>query len=391
MPGLSPFREVQLYLDGFLAGVEWPFPVIFTGGVVPSLHRPIVGLQAFDLREQEIDITPWLPVLCDGKEHTFTIRVVGVEDDGISSASLSQSVSDSWHVTGKIFVWLDAEGSVTTGTFPIIDSNHPSFTLSHSTREDAVGLNESLLFGMDAERALSVRSYVDSQNRSGEFLWSQTLSCSHTGLLGGYGYNQTNKLSITGTDSAVGPASYYYRAAYDYPLLHDSISDVDNTRGSLEVYAHLAEGFQLKVEGDSVFSTGLETFKNQLGTGAAQLSGSLLQSFRHGIASYFQRSDGIYVIGPGMTNQTFYFGGINDTTQTELYFRNVTVASTAIVSDIERLFGVPSTELHLSTGESVGEGRKGMEGSLRNHVFQTRPPTFMGWHGSRSEGDHPSA
>jgi hypothetical protein len=34
--GHSPFREVQLLIDGQLAGVAWPFPVIFTGGVVPG-------------------------------------------------------------------------------------------------------------------------------------------------------------------------------------------------------------------------------------------------------------------------------------------------------------------------------------------------------------------
>lgn len=34
--GYSPFREVQLLIDGELAGVSWPFPVIFTGGVVPG-------------------------------------------------------------------------------------------------------------------------------------------------------------------------------------------------------------------------------------------------------------------------------------------------------------------------------------------------------------------
>jgi hypothetical protein len=36
--GFSPFREVQLLIDGELAGVSWPFPVIFTGGVVPGKH-----------------------------------------------------------------------------------------------------------------------------------------------------------------------------------------------------------------------------------------------------------------------------------------------------------------------------------------------------------------
>lgn len=80
--GFSPFREVQVLIDGLIAGVQWPFPVIFTGGVVPGLWRPVVGIDTFDLREHEIDITPWLPILCDGDEHSFEIRVAGIEDDG---------------------------------------------------------------------------------------------------------------------------------------------------------------------------------------------------------------------------------------------------------------------------------------------------------------------
>ena len=39
--GFSPFREVQLLIDGSLAGLAWPFPIIFTGGIVPSFWRPI--------------------------------------------------------------------------------------------------------------------------------------------------------------------------------------------------------------------------------------------------------------------------------------------------------------------------------------------------------------
>lgn len=37
LPGFSPWREVQVYIDGQLAGVQWPFPVIFTGGVAVRL------------------------------------------------------------------------------------------------------------------------------------------------------------------------------------------------------------------------------------------------------------------------------------------------------------------------------------------------------------------
>lgn len=100
--GYSPFREVQVLLDGKLVGVQWPFPVIFTGGVVPELWNPIVGIQAFDLLEHEIDITPWLPLLCDGKQHTFQIKVVGIIDDGKTGGVLSESVGNSWYVSGKV-------------------------------------------------------------------------------------------------------------------------------------------------------------------------------------------------------------------------------------------------------------------------------------------------
>lgn len=55
--GYSPFREIQLLIDGMLAGVAWPFPTIFTGGIVPGLWRPVVGIDAFDLKEYEVDIT----------------------------------------------------------------------------------------------------------------------------------------------------------------------------------------------------------------------------------------------------------------------------------------------------------------------------------------------
>lgn len=100
--GYSPFREVQLFIDGMLAGVAWPFPIIFTGGIVPGLWRPIVGIDAFDLKEDEIDITPWLPLLCDGNSHNFTIRVSGLTDNGNGTATLSETTGGYWLVTGKV-------------------------------------------------------------------------------------------------------------------------------------------------------------------------------------------------------------------------------------------------------------------------------------------------
>lgn len=94
--GYSPFREVQLYIDGMLAGVVWPFPVIFTGGLVPGFWRPVVGIDAFDLKEDEIDITPWLPLLCDGSSHRYDIKIAGLRDGGKGDGTITQGVGSFW-------------------------------------------------------------------------------------------------------------------------------------------------------------------------------------------------------------------------------------------------------------------------------------------------------
>ncbi|EME84297.1 uncharacterized protein MYCFIDRAFT_210844 [Pseudocercospora fijiensis CIRAD86] len=104
LPGFSPFREVQVFIDGQLAGVVWPFPIIFTGGVVPGLWRPVVGIDAFDLKEDEIDITPWLPLLCDGNPHNFGLAVSGLNDSSGGQAILSETTDQYWLLSGKIFV-----------------------------------------------------------------------------------------------------------------------------------------------------------------------------------------------------------------------------------------------------------------------------------------------
>jgi hypothetical protein len=109
--GYGPFREVQLLIDGELAGVEWPFPIVFTGGISPGLWVPIVGIDTYDLPSFEIDISPWLGLLCNGKAHTFELRVLGY--DLITTLG---EVGSNWWITGSIFVWLDSVGNQTVGS-----------------------------------------------------------------------------------------------------------------------------------------------------------------------------------------------------------------------------------------------------------------------------------
>jgi hypothetical protein len=71
--GNGPFREVRLSVDGRLAGVAFPYPVIFTGGILPTAWRPITSFGALDLPTYYVDLTPFIPILVDGKPHNISL------------------------------------------------------------------------------------------------------------------------------------------------------------------------------------------------------------------------------------------------------------------------------------------------------------------------------
>ncbi len=179
--GFSPFREVQVYVDGNLAGVQWPFPVVFTGGVVPAFWSPVVGIDAFDLKEYQIELTPWLPMLCDGQPHTFTMKMSGLNDNGSTNATLSETTGSDWFLTGKIFIWLDDEGKTTTGTTPTISSSPPNITVSQSIGKLSNGTNNTLTYSTSISRRLQISSTITTQNGTLAVIWRQTLSHSDQG------------------------------------------------------------------------------------------------------------------------------------------------------------------------------------------------------------------
>ena len=148
LPSFSPFREVQVLIDGHFAGAVWPFPTIFTGGLAPGLWRPLVGMDAFDLRMHEVDITPFVPYLSDGDPHTFELRLVGVSCcDERGSHTQSDAVSDYWVVSGAIFLFVDETSR------PLLNHNLPSITAPPLAIEVATyvgkngeGENDTLLY-----------------------------------------------------------------------------------------------------------------------------------------------------------------------------------------------------------------------------------------------------
>lgn len=363
--GYSPWREVQVLIDGQLAGVQWPFPVVFTGGVVPSLHRPVVGPDAFDLKEHEIDITPWLPLLCDGNSHTFTIYVAGLLDDGGSEASITQTVAASWYVTGKVFVWLDDEGSVTTGSAPVVEALPPTITVSSSLTQNSTGSNETLTYDTEVSRAYKVTSTVVSRNASGTVSWTQDLSYSNKGFVSEYGFAQINDFLISGTDETTSSSAAVgadYKTEYKYPLWCNSTYGY-SPEGNLTLFGRLIQGVQVYVEGAAVFPDGLEAFSEG---GSSQTSpkyaGSLVDTTKDGTAYFFQYADRSNSSGYGSTDQVFSFGGftapggsIDATPDQELYHRHVAATNSTVTLDDEVVAGGGTTVTSTESGGAAYE------------------------------------
>jgi len=361
LTGWSPFREVQVLIDGQLAGVQWPFPVIFTGGVSPGLHRPVVSVEAFDLKEKEIDITAFLPLLCDGKNHTFTIRIAGLNAGTAANptaVSLTERVDENWYVTGKIFVWLDSNASsVTTGDVPTLQLSPPTILVAHSIGKSSNGTNETLAYDTNVQRGIRITGRVVTSSGTISPSWSQTLSYTNKGLVTGFGYNALNDLTISGVDSASSSGGQgSFRIAYRYPLFANSTYSV-TPQGNLSIWAHVRQGKHFESSGATVYPDGLEAFG-----GNKRYIGSALTTQKEGVAAFYQSGDGMNATGWGTAAQTFRFGGVSrggvlgDAPDVELYFRNVSAANGSVLYDFKRTAG-------RGANESKGNGMADLRGA----------------------------
>jgi hypothetical protein len=244
--GYSPFREIQLYIDGILAGVMWPFPIIFTGGVAPGFWRPIVGIDAFDLRQPEIDISPFLPLVQDGQQHSFEIRVTGLNvTDG--TATFADTVGSYWVVTGNIFLYTGEKTNSKKRVLPQVEAPAPKFTVTRHLTQNSTGGNDTLSYAVTAERTFTASS--------SEYSWSQKLSFSNYGYLNQERYSQVNKQLTSGknTISKLGSKSSSNETTFSYPLLVNATYGI--TANSLTINAWMERGLEIESTGGPGQST----------------------------------------------------------------------------------------------------------------------------------------
>ncbi len=101
----GPYREVQVLLDGRLAGIAEPFPHVYTGGWSnPFLWYVLPAPRAFDIGPITYDLSPYVGVLTDGLPHQVAVRVVGVP-----------AGQPGWDTPISFLAWRDPGGSRVTG------------------------------------------------------------------------------------------------------------------------------------------------------------------------------------------------------------------------------------------------------------------------------------
>ncbi|KAJ3216360.1 hypothetical protein HDU67_009628 [Dinochytrium kinnereticum] len=114
--GKGPYKELQFFIDGQLAGVDWPSPVLYTGAMNPLLYRPFVAPMATKLPTFKFDVTAFAGLLSDDKEHTITLNVT------------NQTPGCLWYVDGILRLWLDENGTQTTSVGKIqVDTGSITF------------------------------------------------------------------------------------------------------------------------------------------------------------------------------------------------------------------------------------------------------------------------
>jgi hypothetical protein len=313
--------------------------------------------------------------------HTFEIKVAGINDNGGTTGTLTDKVGNSWYVTGKIFVWLDAQTSITTGTQPTVILPQPNITLSQSYTQNATGSNQTLSYSTFVTRSLSVSSIVKTQQGTTAESWTQSLSYSNLGSFTDQGNSQIIDFKSFGYDISTG--GYPYSSSYKYPLYANTTVIVDPS-GNFSISATLAHGLVLETYGNSIYPSGLESFSNNTGTklDLSSYSGSYLRTVQNGTAYYFSSPSTGTGMSFGSTEQDFGFGAANPGLSDELYTREVAAVNGTVVRDKETLASVIVGDYVGPIPPMKGVGPQGAAGSPRQVVGrgpgQSKPALAQG-------------
>lgn len=224
----GPYREVQVLIDGRLAGFALPYPVIFTGGINPLLWRPSVAFGAYDQPTYYIDISPFLGQLTDDAEHEIQLKVV--------SAEQSQEIDASWFVSGNVQVFLDKSQARTTGRITTYNApNAGDFSIGGYVKGNVSAdgtLQAETQLRSPRQLLIEAELKTGSSAKPISVRWSQEAQYSSTTTQ--QGPSGVTSQEAKGKDQSYHDGQPYLQKDFDFPLNLKSYYTDEVNNGTLE-------------------------------------------------------------------------------------------------------------------------------------------------------------
>nr|KYP42779.1 Peptide-N4-(N-acetyl-beta-glucosaminyl)asparagine amidase A [Cajanus cajan] len=291
--GGGSFREVVVTLDGNVVGAVWPFTVIYTGGINPLLWRPITGIGSFDLPSYDIEITPLLGTLLDGKSHSVGFSVT--------------NALNVWYIDANLHLWLDGKSSRTEGGLvELVDK-----PLAVALVSDFEGLNGS--FWTSATRSVFSSGWVRSSYGN-----------ISTSVVQDFAYNSSMVLEKNGDEQTV------YQVIISNGSVHADLTSlfVDDTYRKFSLYFYDID--KPGQDPDTTFSISNITLgidENKSRSSAFGVSKSALKNVQDGHATMVIKGN-LVVRGLGETQQDYRY-----TSDGHCYSRKVGSSNYTILYD----------------------------------------------------------
>ena len=223
------YREALVSVDGTRAGAVGTFPHIYSGGIVPTLWRPVLAIDTLDLRPENLDLTPFAGRLVDGQAHSMTFAM--------------NPIGDNWNVTAVLFLTTDHHRSHTSGAL-VSDTVAPAATTDITAGPIT---NGSVSYAETARRADRLTGYVDTSAGRVVTTVDTSRSWHNGGTIGNAGLVQTVKQSDNLSYRSVSTIGHRVVASStlseSYPLSVDfSAADYTNDQNfSLSGTVHMGQ------------------------------------------------------------------------------------------------------------------------------------------------------
>ncbi|KAG5357295.1 Peptide-N4-(N-acetyl-beta-glucosaminyl)asparagine amidase A [Yarrowia sp. C11] len=204
----GPSRIVEVWIGGHLAGVAFPYPVVYTGGISPYFWTPIVSPQAFDGPGYRIDVTPFLPWLWQGIDLELKLTAQ-------YKADTPQNAQQNWFVNGALLAWSEKDVEGSGGVY--VAENTPTYAplwnkLSNSDMVQVSHVNRVVKV-MSKLQFKSPRGSLNAQvtwNQNGVSNNVQYYTSSSQAVLQSTKGQDSLDVVLNGVPQTVWKASYFY-------------------------------------------------------------------------------------------------------------------------------------------------------------------------------------